>query len=161
MKRVVALVFASLVALSSVCFATGDTGEFPEDVSYSSVAPKEKVRVDYYYGYNCSHCLSLEPWLDEFEKSHSMDVEIVRHEIVLNLKDYNDFVEKMNLLDIKAEDQGTPTIVINRKALIGTNVIQQGLAGEVDAAKAVLEKKVIVEPISGEDAVSNEGEGVV
>ena len=90
-----------------------------------------KISIQYFWGDGCSHCAELEPWLNNFEKDNQDKVIITRHEIWKDKKEATAFSQLMNIYGIPKENQGTPTLIVNNKVLIGTTEIKAKLPDAV------------------------------
>ena len=131
MKRILALVFM-MMAVFTTCFAANEPA-----------APKEpaKVHALYYYGETCGFCKRLVPWLNEMDEKYKDDLVIERHEIFNNREENKKYNQMMQLYNVRQESRGTPTMIINRKVLIGTDQIQNQFEAEFLAAKEALKAK--------------------
>lgn len=132
MKRVFVLIALVLLLICSVGFAA-DTGDSPGQGVF--VTPKETLHVDYYYGEECSHCKKLEPWLADIAKKYKDFIEIEKHEVFHDKDGYNDFLLKMALFEVPADEQGTPTLIVNKKIFIGGDIIRENFEKEILAAE--------------------------
>lgn len=99
--------------------------------------PKNKIDIQYFWGDGCSHCEELEPWLNEFENENKDKVVIHRHEIWKNKKEATAFSQLMNIYGVPKNQQGTPTLIVNNKVIIGTTDIENKLPNEVKYYKPI------------------------
>ena len=93
-----------------------------------------KVNIEYFWGDGCSHCANLEPWLDSFEKEYADKVILNRHEIWKNRQEAVNFSQLMQIYGVPKDQQGTPTLIVNNKVVIGSADIKKNLKNEVDKA---------------------------
>ncbi len=100
-----------------------------------------KVKAYYYYGDGCGWCGKLAPWLAEFEQTNQDAITIEHFEIFKDKTNHSRYSQIMKLYGIPQEEQGTPTMVVNNKVLIGYDRIKNELQKEFEAAKKTLEEK--------------------
>lgn len=116
--RTFLLAFALMIAMCASAFA----------------APP--VDVEYFWGDGCSHCAELEPWLEKTLNEYGDKVSFNSHETWKHPDEARKFTQLMRMYGISESEQGTPTILVNGKVLIGTKDIEEKLKGEIDAGIA-------------------------
>ena len=116
--RTFLLAFALMIAMCASAFA----------------APP--VDVEYFWGDGCSHCAELEPWLEKTLNEYGDKVSFNSHETWKHTDEARKFTQLMRMYGISESEQGTPTILVNGKVLIGTKDIEEKLKGEIDAGIA-------------------------
>lgn len=125
--KIILLTLIAICSFFSVSFASESTG---------------KIQVDYYWGDGCSHCAEIEPFIDAIEEKYKDEVVINRFEIWKDKNNAFKFNQEMELYRVPQNGRGTPSLIINNKALVGSEEIGKRLEQEINFA---IERKEQIE----------------
>ena len=99
-------------------------------VSFAS-EPTDKIQIDYYWGDGCAHCAKIEPFINAVEEAYKDDIKINKLEIWKNKDNAFKFNQEMEIYKVPENERGTPALIINNKALVGSEEIVQNLESEI------------------------------
>ena len=99
-------------------------------VSFASEAT-DKIQIDYYWGDGCTHCAKIEPFIKAVEDKYKDEIQINHFEIWKNKDNALKFNQYMELYRVPEDERGTPSLIINNKALVGSEEIGNKLEEEV------------------------------
>lgn len=111
---------------------------FSSSISFASESSKnnneDKIQIIYFWGIGCHFCEKVEPFLQQIENKYKDDIYFNKYEIFKNKDNYKQFESIMGVYNIPNEEQGTPTLIINNKVLVGSTKIEDELEAEIQKA---------------------------
>jgi cytochrome c biogenesis protein CcdA len=94
------------------------------------------VQIDYYYQIGCPHCVEFEKTLEEVKAEGKYSLNVTSYELRYNISNRPVFQGIIDKFNISADEQGTPTVVLDNNAYFVGAISKQEFEGKLDKCLA-------------------------